>query len=67
MSASANGGGPDPLLIDAVAFVLLLLVLPLASLGTTSGTAALWWLGLALLVVGALTTLGTEFALEGGR
>jgi len=64
---SETTDGLDPLKIDGVAFVLLLLVLPLTSFGTTSGTAALWWLGLALLVVGALTSLATEFAFDGGR
>lgn len=64
---SANADGLDLLKVDGIAFVLLLLVLPLTSFGATSGTAALWWLGLALLVVGALTALATEFAFDGGR
>lgn len=64
---STNSTGVDPLQIDGLAFVLLLLVLPLTSFGTTSGTDVLWWLGLALLVIGGVMTLVTEFGFDGGR
>lgn len=64
---SGQVAGLDPLQIDLAAFVVLLASLPLISVGTTGGIDPLWWLGLALLVVGGLTTLATEFALDGGR
>lgn len=64
---STNSTGVDPLQIDGLAFVLLLLVLPLTSFGTMSGTDVLWWLGLALLVIGGVMTLVTEFGFDGGR
>lgn len=37
-----------------IAFVLLLVAFPLISIGTWQGIAALWWLGLALLLIGGL-------------
>ena len=40
--------------ILSIAFVLLLLALPLISLGTINEIAWMWWLGLALLVLGLL-------------
>lgn len=57
----------DPLQIDLAAFIGLLAVLPLVSIGTTSGLAPLWWLGLALLCVGSATTLTTKFAFDDNR
>lgn len=41
--------------ILSIAFVLLLLAMPLISLGTINETAWMWWLGLGLLAVGLLT------------
>ncbi len=41
--------------ILSIAFVLLLLALPLISLGTINEVAWMWWLGLGLLAVGLLT------------
>lgn len=40
--------------ILSIAFLMLLISLPLISLGTINETAWMWWLGLALLVVGLL-------------
>lgn len=54
----------DPLELDGLAFLLLLLVLPLVSIGTTGGIDALWLLGLVLLVVGGLIPIVTEFGIE---
>jgi hypothetical protein len=36
-----------------ISLVLLLLAFPLISIGTTTGPALLWWLGLAALGIGA--------------
>ncbi len=41
--------------ILSIAFILLLLALPLISLGTINETPWMWWLGLAMLAVGLLT------------
>lgn len=64
---SERTAGFDPLRIDFAAFVVVLAALPLISVGTAAGTDPLWWLGLCALVVGSLTTLATEFVLDGGR
>lgn len=37
-----------------LSFVLMLAAFPLISVGTTGGRPALWWIGLASLVIGAL-------------
>ena len=37
-----------------ISLLLMLAAFPLISIGTTRGPAALWWLGLASLVIGAL-------------
>ena len=50
--------------LDTVAFVLLLAVLPLVSYGATREIPAVWMLGLAVLAVGALIPLVTEFGLH---
>lgn len=63
---SVDSTGFDPLKIEGVSVVLLLFVLPLMSFGTTGGPAVLWWLGLALLVIGGVTTIMTEFVLDEG-
>ncbi|MGI6207800.1 MAG: hypothetical protein ACOYEW_06250 [Anaerolineae bacterium] len=47
-----------------LAFVLLLLVLPLVSLGTTGNTDILWWLGLAFLAIGGLLPPISKFVAE---
>lgn len=60
---SASPTECDPLMINGVSVVLLLLVLPLTSVGTTDGPAVLWWLGLVFLVIGGATTIVTEFVL----
>ena len=41
--------------ILSIAFIMLLLALPLISLGTINETPWMWWLGLAMLTVGLLT------------
>lgn len=38
----------------SLSFVLLLVSYPLISWGTTRGPDVLWWLGLAMLVLGAM-------------
>ncbi len=59
-----NGDSLNPLRLDTVAFLLLLAVLPLVSLGATRDVEALWVLGLVLLVVGSLIPLVTEFGMR---
>ncbi|MFB6080722.1 MAG: hypothetical protein ABEJ81_06980 [Haloferacaceae archaeon] len=54
----------DPLNVDGVAFVLLLLVLPVVSVGATSGSATLWGFGLLLLVVGGFLSILTHFVIK---
>jgi hypothetical protein len=48
---------------QGIALVLMLLSLPLISIGSTQGIAALWWPGLLALVVGGLIPPTTRFAL----
>jgi hypothetical protein len=43
------------LTILSIAFVLLLIALPLISIGATNGPALLWQLGFVLLLIGLLT------------
>lgn len=50
------------LTIDAIAFALLLLVLPLASFGMTTNYDVLWWIGIGLVLVGGLVPLITTRA-----
>ncbi|MFL1404469.1 hypothetical protein ACJO2E_03860 [Marinobacter sp. M1N3S26] len=38
----------------SLSFLLLLASFPLISIGTTEGPAFLWWLGLVVLLVGAM-------------
>ncbi|MFP7674606.1 hypothetical protein ACG74X_14745 [Marivita sp. S0852] len=38
----------------SVSLVLLLIAFPLISIGTTSGPALLWWIGLGALVLGGI-------------
>lgn len=38
----------------SISLVLLLTAFPLISIGTTTGPAVLWWLGLAALVLGGV-------------
>lgn len=40
--------------VQAVAFVLFLVSLPLISFGATDGTTGLWWTGLGLLAIAGL-------------
>lgn len=44
-----------------IALVLLLIAFPLTSLGTAGDRPALWWAGLALLVIGGLIAPLTRF------
>lgn len=46
----------------SIAFVLLLVSLPLISLGTINEVAWMWWLGLGLLAVGLLTAPALRLA-----
>jgi hypothetical protein len=46
-----------------IALVLSLLAFPLVSVAFTQDTEVLWWVGLALLVVGGLIPPATRFAL----
>ena len=54
----------DPLALDRIAFVLILLVLPIDSNGALERIDAVWGSGLVLLLVGGLVPLVTEFALR---
>jgi|GEM_PF-1493178 len=47
-----------------IAFVLLLLPYPLISFGTVGDVDALWWLGLAALVVGGLIPPVTRYLFD---
>lgn len=51
----------DPLTIDGIAFVLILLVLPLVSYGTMIENERIWGAGLVLLLLGSLIPLVVEF------
>jgi hypothetical protein len=44
-----------------IAFLLLLAAFPLISFGTTGDNETLWWIGLALLVVGSLVAPVTRY------
>lgn len=50
--------------IHGIALVLLIVALPLISIGTVQGTPSLWWTGLALLVAAGAVTPITRYALE---
>lgn len=52
--------------VQTLAFILLLIVLPLTSLGTTHDQPVLWWLGLGVLLVGGLLPPATRYGLGGG-
>lgn len=47
----------------SLSLVLMLAAFPLISMGTTDGPAALWWLGLAMLVLGGLIPPIARFVL----
>jgi len=47
-----------------IAFVLLLIPYPLISFGTVGDVDALWWLGLAALVVGGLIPPITRYLFD---
>ncbi len=47
-----------------IAFVLLLIPYPLISFGTVGDVDALWWLGLAALVVGGLIPPVTRYLFD---
>jgi hypothetical protein len=49
------------LVVESWALLLLFAAFPLISLGTTGGTALVWWLGLISLVIGALLPIMTRF------
>ncbi|MDG5821811.1 hypothetical protein [Natronococcus sp. A-GB7] len=51
----------DPMTIDGIAFVLILLVLPVVSYGTMAENEIVWAFGLLLLLLGSLVPLATEF------
>lgn len=44
----------DETTVLLVTFVVLLVPFPLISYGTTEGVESLWWLGIALLIVGGI-------------
>lgn len=54
----------NKLQLDTAAFVILLTVLPLVSVGTSSGMAVLWWLGLVLLAIGGVIPILTAQVAE---
>ncbi|ADD06580.1 uncharacterized protein Nmag_3028 [Natrialba magadii ATCC 43099] len=54
----------DPINVDGIAFVLILLVLPVVSYGTMVESELIWGFGLALLLLGSLIPLVTEFWLQ---
>jgi hypothetical protein len=54
--------GMSTLLALGIALVLSLLAFPLVSAGFTQDTEALWWVGIALLVIGGLIPPATRFA-----
>ncbi|WP_020221764.1 hypothetical protein [Halarchaeum acidiphilum] len=54
----------DPMRLDLGAFVGLLAVLPLVSIGTVSDIAPLWWIGLGLLCVSSVMALATKFIFD---
>jgi predicted cobalt transporter CbtA len=47
--------------VQGIAFVLFLVALPLISFGTTEGQEALWWIGLALIVIAGILPPLTRF------
>lgn len=51
----------DLMTVDGIAFVLILLVLPVVSYGTMAQDELIWGFGLLLLLVGSLVPLVTEF------
>jgi hypothetical protein len=56
------------LLVLGIALVLLLVALPLISIGTTQENDTLWWAGIALIVIGGLVPPVTRFVFgEGGE
>jgi hypothetical protein len=54
--------GMSTLLALGIALALSLLAFPLVSAAFTQDTEALWWAGLALLVIGGLIPPATRFA-----
>ncbi|RQG92684.1 hypothetical protein EA462_00150 [Natrarchaeobius halalkaliphilus] len=51
----------EPITIDGIAFVLILLVLPVVSYGTMAENELVWGFGLMLLLLGSLIPLVMEF------
>jgi uncharacterized membrane protein len=51
----------NKLAVQSIALVLLVAAFPLVSWGTTGGNNALWWLGIAALVIGGLLPVLTRF------
>ena len=51
----------DPMTVDGIAFVLILLVLPVVSFGTMAESELVWGFGLVLLLLGSLVPLVMEF------
>ena len=54
----------DPMTVDAIAFVLILSILPLVSYGTMSESVLVWGAGLFLLIIGGLIPLASEFGIR---
>lgn len=52
----------DETTVLLVTFVILLVPYPLISVGTTGGSPALWWFGIALLVLGGLVPPISRYA-----
>jgi len=44
-----------------IAFLMLLIALPLISFGTMNDRPVVWWIGLAILVLGFVIPLGLRF------
>lgn len=47
--------------LQGLALIILMVPLPLISIGATVGIALLWWLGLALLAVGGVIPAALRF------
>ncbi|MFI6483575.1 hypothetical protein ACIBH1_36985 [Nonomuraea sp. NPDC050663] len=47
--------------IETIAFVLLLLAFPIISVGTTQGSAPVWWAGMVALLLGGVLPIWTRY------
>lgn len=49
-----------------IALILLLAAYPLISIGATQGIPALWWIGVAAVIIGGLIAPISRFVFDGG-